>query len=145
MREKRTACHGLLIAAMIVAATVPAIPAHAQQLIADDETITEFEIEQRTRLAQIGRHKTPSRAEVIEELRNEKRKIEEARASGIEITEGEVDQVYATMASRMRLTPEQLTQQLARSGVSADTVKNRIRADMASGQFSRRAPRSDVK
>jgi hypothetical protein len=35
------------------------------------------------------------------------------------------------MASRMRLTPEHLTGQLARSGVHVDTVKHRIRADKA--------------
>ena len=41
------------------------------------------------------------------------------------------------MASRMRLTPEQLTQQLARSGVNPATLKHRIRADIAWPQLVR--------
>jgi peptidyl-prolyl cis-trans isomerase SurA len=56
---------------------------------------------------------------------------QEARKSGLGITDAEVDRAYATMASRMRLTPEQLTQQLVRSGVNIETVKHLIRADIA--------------
>src|SRR5947209_296973 len=41
------------------------------------------------------------------------------------------------MASRMRLTAEQLTQQLAKSGVNVATLKARIRADIAWPQLVR--------
>jgi len=58
---------------------------------------------------------------VIEELRKEKLEVQEARKSGREVPDSEVDLAYATMAGRMRLTPEQLTQQLARSGTSTLT------------------------
>jgi peptidyl-prolyl cis-trans isomerase SurA len=89
----------------------------------------------RSRLTEVSTRKTPSREEVIDELRKEKLKISEARKFGVEVSDAEVDEVYATMASRMRLKPEQLTQQLARSGVDVDTLKHRIRADMAWARY----------
>jgi peptidyl-prolyl cis-trans isomerase SurA len=41
------------------------------------------------------------------------------------------------MAGRMRLTPEQLTQQLAKSGVHVSTLKARIKSDLAWPQLVR--------
>jgi peptidyl-prolyl cis-trans isomerase SurA len=41
------------------------------------------------------------------------------------------------VASRMRLTPEQLTEQLAKSGVNAATLKARLKADMTWPQLVR--------
>ena len=123
-------CRSLLVGAMIAVAPVP-ISAYAEQAVVNDEPITEVEIEQRSKLKQVGKRETPLREAVIEELRNEKRKIQEARTSGLEITDSEVDQTYATMARRMRLTAGQLTQTLARSGINVDTVKHLIRADIA--------------
>jgi peptidyl-prolyl cis-trans isomerase SurA len=120
----------VIVGAMIAIALVPTA-AYAEPVDVNGEPITETEIEQRSSLKQVGKRPTPSRDEVIEELRNEKLKIQEARKSGVEITDTEVDRAYATMASRMRLTPEQLTQHLVRSGVNIETVKHLIRADIA--------------
>src|SRR5262245_11288193 len=41
------------------------------------------------------------------------------------------------MASRMRMTPDQLTQQLGSKGVNPGTLKHRIRADIAWPQLVR--------
>ena len=46
---------------------------------------------------------------------------------------------YACMASRMRFTADQLTQQLAKSGVNATTLKARIKADIDLGADRARA------
>ena len=62
---------------------------------------------------------------------DEKLKLKEAKRWGIEVPDSEVDSRYAAMGSRMRLTTEQLTQSLAKSGVSPDTLKARIKADLA--------------
>jgi peptidyl-prolyl cis-trans isomerase SurA len=121
----------LLLAVMIVVAATPANTLFAQtaRAVAESDLITELEIQQRRRLA-----KRATREEVIEELREEKLKIQQAREHGVEVADVEVDQAYANMAARMRLTSEQMTEQLARSGVDADTVKHRIRADIAAGR-----------
>jgi peptidyl-prolyl cis-trans isomerase SurA len=137
--EHFTNCRRLLVAAMIVIASTAAGTALAQTVgaITDNVAITEPEIAQRSRLTEVSTRKTPSREEVINELRKEKLKISETRKFGVEVSDAEVDEVYATMASRMRLTPERLTEQLARSGVDVGTLKHRIRADMAWARYKR--------
>jgi peptidyl-prolyl cis-trans isomerase SurA len=76
---------------------------------------------------------------VIDELRNEKLKVHEARKVGLEVSASEVDQAYAEMGRRMRMTPEQLTQILVQAGVSVDTIKHGIRADIAWEKYSHRS------
>ena len=123
----------LSLAAIVVVASMLAATARAQQSVRpiDGELITELEIGQRSNLTRLSKGRAPSREEVITELRNEKLRVREAEKFGIEVANSEVDEAYANLASRMRLTAEQLTQQLARSGVDVDTLKRRIRADLA--------------
>ena len=56
---------------------------------------------------------------------------------GAEASDSEVDTALATMAGRMRMSAEQLTQALAKSGVNAATLKHRIRADIVWPQLVR--------
>src|SRR5262249_59644778 len=56
---------------------------------------------------------------------------------GLEIPSSEVDAAFASMASRMRMTPDQLTDQLAKSGVNTATLKARIKADITWSQLVR--------
>jgi peptidyl-prolyl cis-trans isomerase SurA len=140
MFDKLTICRRLLAAAMMmVAVPMLATAARAQQVvvIVNGEPITALDIEQRSKLTQLSTHKAPSRQEVLEELISEKLKVREAKKFGLEISDTDVDTSYATMATRMRLTADQLTAQLARSGLNAATLKARIRADMAWPQIVR--------
>jgi peptidyl-prolyl cis-trans isomerase SurA len=79
----------------------------------------------------LSTQKTPTRQDVINELIDEKLKIKEAKRWGIDIPDSEVDSTYSSMAGRMHQSAEQLTQGLAKSGVSSGTLKGRIRADLA--------------
>jgi len=133
-------CRNLLIAAILLfGLSALATAARAQQVvvIVNGEPITALDIEQRSKLNQLSTHKTPTRQEVLDELINEKLKVREAKKLGFEIPSSEVDTAYASVASRMRLTPEQLTQQLAKSGVNASTLKARLKADMTWPQLVR--------
>jgi peptidyl-prolyl cis-trans isomerase SurA len=132
---------GVLASAILVflAALAPATIAFAQQVvvIVNGEPITALDIEQRSKLTELSTHKKPARQEVLDELINEKLKVREARKWGLEVPNSEVDAAYASMASRMRRTPEQLTQELAKAGVNTATLKARIRADIAWPQLVR--------
>ena len=133
-------CRSLLTAAVLMLGlSALATAARAQQVvvIVNGEPITALDIEQRTKLNQLSTHKIPSRQEVLDELINEKLKVREAKKLGLEIPSSEVDTAYASVASRMRLTPEQLTEQLAKSGVNAATLKARLKADMTWPQLVR--------
>src|SRR6266545_6411400 len=102
-------CRNLMTAAVLVfgAAALPSA-ARAQQVvvIVNGEPITALDIEQRAKLIQLSSHKTPPRQEVLDELINEKLKVREAKKWGLEIPTSDIDNAYATMGSRMRLTPE---------------------------------------
>jgi peptidyl-prolyl cis-trans isomerase SurA len=130
-----------LLAMLVVVTPLLATIAHAQQIvvIVNGEPITALDIEQRTKLQQLSNqaHKAPGRQEVLEELIIEALKVREAKKWGLEASSSEVDQAFATMATRMRMTADQLTQTLARSGVYPTTLKNRIRADLVWPQLVR--------
>ncbi len=101
------------------------------------EPITSFDIEQRSRLIQISTHKTPTRQQVIDELIDEKVKIKEAKKYGVSPSSSDIDQSYASMGARMRMSPEQLTKSLASQGVRPDTIKARLKADLVWGSLVR--------
>jgi len=133
-------CRNLLAAAvLVIGVSAPATLARAQQIvvIVNGDPITALDIEQRSKLIQLSTHKAPTRQEVLDELINEKLKVREAKKWGIDLPNSDVDNAYASMASRMRLTPEQLTEQLAKSGVHLATLKARIKADITWPQLVR--------
>jgi peptidyl-prolyl cis-trans isomerase SurA len=94
------------------------------------EPITALDLEQRSKFIVLTTQKPAPRQEVLEQLIDEKLKIKEGKRWGIEASDADVNNSYLTMARRMQLTAEQLTQTLAKSGVNADTLKSRIRADI---------------
>lgn len=140
MFESFMICRKLATATIVVlGATLLATTVSAQQVvvIVNGEPITALDIEQRSKLNQLSTHKTPARQEVLEELINEKLKVREAKKWGLEIPSSEVDNAYASMAKRMQMTAAQLTEQLAKSGVNAATLKARIKADITWPQLVR--------
>jgi peptidyl-prolyl cis-trans isomerase SurA len=109
-----------------------ASPSHAQTVacMVSGEPITDFDIEQRSKLDFISTHKAPARQDVINELIDEKVKVKEAKKFGVDPSSTDIEQAYGQMSSRMRITPDQLTKSLEGQGIRPDTLKNRIRADM---------------
>lgn len=120
-----------LLAALAVLACA-AIPAHAQTVAAmvNGEPITSFDIDQRVKLTVLSMHKTPSRKDVLQDLIDEKLKVREGKRYGVDPSAAEIDSAYASMASRMNLSGDGLTQSLASRGIRPGTLKSRIRADM---------------
>ncbi|MBV9530695.1 MAG: SurA N-terminal domain-containing protein [Bradyrhizobium sp.] len=107
-------------------------PSHAQTVavMVNGEPITGYDIEQRTKLNFLTTHKQQARQDVINELIDEKVKIKEGKKYGVAPGASDVDQAYGQMASRMRISPDQLTKSLEGQGIRPDTLKARIKADM---------------
>ncbi len=114
-------------------------PLHAQSVavMVNGEPITNYDIEQRSKLTHLTTHKVPTRQEVIEDLINEKVKIKEAKRFGVDPTASDIDAAFAQMSSRMRITPDQLTKSLEVQGIRADTLKARIKGEMVWGSLVR--------
>ncbi len=116
-----------------------ASPSQAQTVavMVNGEPITDYDIEQRSKLDFISTHKQPARQDVINELIDEKVKIKEAKKYGVDPSSSDIEQAYAQMSSRMRISPDQLTKSLESQGIRPDTLKNRIKADMVWGSLVR--------
>ncbi len=128
-----------LLAAMLVAAIGCGAPARAQSVVVmvNGEPITSMDIEQRSKLNMMTTNKQPNRQDVINELIDEKVKIKEAKRFGVDPGVSDVDQSYAQMAQRMRLSANQLTEVLEKRGVRPETLRSRIKADMVWGSLVR--------
>jgi peptidyl-prolyl cis-trans isomerase SurA len=107
-------------------------PLYAQTVavMVNGEPITNYDIEQRSKLNFLTTHKPADRQQVINDLIDEKVKIKEGKKFGVDPSASDIDQSYSAMSSRMRLTPEQLTKSLESQGIRPDTLKARMKAEM---------------
>jgi peptidyl-prolyl cis-trans isomerase SurA len=107
-------------------------PSHAQTVVVmvGGEPITEYDIEQRSKLEFMSTHKPAVRQQMLDQLIDEKVKIREGKKYSVDPTSTDIDQSYNQMSSRMRMTPEQLTKILDAQGIRPETLKERLRADM---------------
>ncbi len=137
--ERFATLRRLLAGAALAAAACLPLPVSAQQIaaIVNGDPITVFDVEQRTKLTQITLQKTPSKKEVVDELVEEKLKLQLLKRYSIEGVDVEVDNAYNNMARRARLTPAQLTEQLSKAGVMTGTLKSRIKAEITWQQIIR--------
>jgi len=119
-------------AVALVALTGGVAPLRAQSVavMVNGEPITNYDIEQRSKLNFLTTHKQMSRQEVINELIDEKVKIKEAKRFGVDPTSSDIEQSFAAMSQRMRITADQLAKTLENQGIRPETMKARIRADM---------------
>jgi peptidyl-prolyl cis-trans isomerase SurA len=122
------------IATMLVAATVlAASAAHAQQVVAfvNGEPVTTLDVEHRSKFLLLTTKKQPTTKEVMDSLIDDILEVREAKRFGIEVPDEEVNKNYNGVATRMGLDAPKLTDILAKDGASADTLKRRLRAQMA--------------
>ena len=112
---------------------------HAQTVavMVNGEPITNYDIEQRSKLSFLTNHKPAVRQEIIDELIDEKVKIREAKKYGVDPSSSDIDQNYAAMSARMRITPDQLTKSLEVQGIRPDTLKQRMKAELVWGSLVR--------
>src|SRR5882724_8358643 len=118
------------VAAIVLPACISPLHAQTVAVMVNGDPITDFDIEQRSKLNFLSTHKAANRQEVINELIDEKVKIKEAKKYGVDPSVSDIDQAYSGMSSRMRLSPDQLTKSLESQGIRPDTLKARIKADM---------------
>jgi peptidyl-prolyl cis-trans isomerase SurA len=128
-----------LTAALLLAGACAA-PALAQAqvvVVANGSPITAYDIEQRSKLIASSTHKPTTRQEVVQDLIDDRIKIDKAKSYGLVVGDDDVNQAFNNMAARQHITPQQFTQFLTRTGISPDTVKARIRAELTWGQLIR--------
>jgi len=118
----------LVLAALFLAAA----PSRAQNIVVmvNGDPITDFDIDQRSKLDQLTTQKTPSRQEVINELIDDRVKLKEGKKYGVDPGVSDINQSYEGMAQRMRISTDQLTKSLEVKGVRPETLKARMKSEM---------------
>jgi peptidyl-prolyl cis-trans isomerase SurA len=131
LRNRKRRTPAALAVACLIAAAAASGTARAQQvlMVVNGDVITAYDVEQRMKFVQLSTRKPGVRNEVIDELIDDKLKVQFGRRYKIEIPDSEVDAQFADMGNRMHMTAEQLTQALAQGGVDAATLKAKIRSD----------------
>jgi peptidyl-prolyl cis-trans isomerase SurA len=129
----------LSLAALAVAATLAtALPARAQIVaIVGGEPITEVDIQQRGRLIELSTQKKPPRQEVLDELIDDKLKVQLSKRYIAEVPKRDIETAFANMARRAGQTPAQFAKSTASQGVSPEAIKSRIHADFVWSQIIR--------
>jgi peptidyl-prolyl cis-trans isomerase SurA len=120
-----------VLAAAIMLAGGPVVRAQEVVALVDGVPITELDITQRTKLEQLSTQKAPPRQEVLNGLIDEILEVREAKQFNIDVPESEVESSYASVGQRMGIDTEKLTEILNHAGASAQTLKSRLRAQLA--------------
>ncbi|HWF97053.1 MAG TPA: SurA N-terminal domain-containing protein [Xanthobacteraceae bacterium] len=122
----------LCAAAFMVAAAIGGAQAQNVAAFVNGEPITQLDIDQRSKLLEVSSptHKAPPRAEVLDELINEKLKIREGKRWGIDPSDADVDGAFASTAQRMQQSTDQFIQTLTKAGVTPMTFRARLRAEL---------------
>jgi peptidyl-prolyl cis-trans isomerase SurA len=121
-----------ILAALTLAATL-CLPARAQQivLLVNGTPITDLDIAHREKLIEMSIHKKPARQEVINSLVDETLELREAARYALDPSDADVQSAYDNVATNMGVDTAKLTQMLATGGASADTLKHKLKAQMA--------------
>ncbi len=127
-------------------AALVVFPAHSQSLPAPDQkiaamttylqVITEDDVDQRTKLDLLLAQKQVGREEVIGELSADLFKIVTAEGAGL-LSDALVDKAFADMCSRLNVAPADLMKSLEEKGVRLDTLRKRLRSDVARERLAR--------
>lgn len=126
---------GSLITAVLAAAVMLASAsiAHAQAVVAlvDGVPITQLDVIERGKLEQLSTQKLPPPQEVLNTLIDEILEVKEAKRFEIDVPQSEVDESYSTVAQRMGIDTQKLTDMLTKAGSSEQSLKGRLRAQLA--------------
>lgn len=113
------------------------VMAQSVAAMVNGEAITNLDVDQRIKLTLLTTKKSLSRQEALTELINDKLKIKEGKKYGLDMSSSDIDGAYGNMASRMRMSAEQLNKTLEGHGIRPETLKSRIKADMTWGNLVR--------
>ncbi|MFG1300012.1 peptidylprolyl isomerase [Xanthobacter sp. V3C-3] len=132
--------HSLFLTfALGLLALCSAAPARAQQIVVmvNGDPITTYDISQRQRMHEVIERKSVSAKESLDDLIDERLKIQQAIRLKLDVDQKDVDRMYASMAERTGRTSEQLTAGFKQAGLDDRTFKQKLLADYVWAQYVR--------
>jgi peptidyl-prolyl cis-trans isomerase SurA len=132
----------------IMLAPSPAVAQTKVVALVNDEPLTNFQVRARAKFMTVTARRPAGEAlrrEALDQLIEEQIKLQEARRLGISVESGQIDSAYGRMAKRLDMNGSQLTKAFRQAGVDPDTLKRRIRADIAWQQVVQARFRQEVR
>lgn len=126
--------------AILTAVCASPLPADAQTKIiavVNGSPITTYDLAQRQRLLKLTGGRGNLRELALEELIDERVKLDAAAQLRIVPTDARVNAAIANIGSRVKLSPAQLRAALAQQGVNISTLEERLRAQIAFSELVR--------
>lgn len=120
-----------VLATMVMIAATAIARAQQIAVLVDGVPITELDIAQRSKFIEMSTRKAPTRQEALDGLINEILETREAKRFGVDPADSDVNDAYSQVASGMGVDSQKLTQMLANGGASEQTLKHRLRAELA--------------
>lgn len=121
----------VVLAATALLVLHPTARAQAVVVLVDGQPITSLDVEQRAKFMEMSTHKAPARQEVIDSLIDEILEIREAKRFTIDPSTSDVNDAFNNVATNMGIDAQKLSQILSNGGASADTLKQKLRAQIA--------------
>ena len=142
----------LAIAGLALAAVAQAQTAFAPAAVVNDDPITFYEIEQRARLLAIGSNASPGpelNNAALEQLIDDRLRMQAAERFQVTASPGAISAAADELAQRQGQSRDQFIEQIARSGVSEDTLIDLLRPQVAwrqlvNSRFASRATPGDA-
>jgi len=150
MKQQIIAATALLLAPLLLTLAVPSLAANTplDRIVAvvDDQIILDSELEERIetlrmRMGDQGTQLPPDRdlrRQMLEQMINEEVQLQRARQAGLRVSDDEVNQALARMASQNNVTLAQLPDMLAAEGIDYSSFREEIRRQLVQQQLQRR-------
>ncbi len=123
----------LFCLALVLAAPFASPARAAIKVIVNDTPITDYDISQRARLITLTQRKSAAAAksQAMQELVDDQVKLSEAARMGIDVSQSEIDNAFNNIARNVKMTPAKLAAALRQGGVKPETLKSRLKAQIA--------------
>jgi peptidyl-prolyl cis-trans isomerase SurA len=123
----------------LLACAISGAQAQNAVVVVNGDPITNLDIEQRQRFLQLATHKNASRQEAIDDLIEEKLKLQLLKRYEVDPNSlnTEVDSAISSRARSMHMTSQQFAQVLAQQGVPMASYKSRLKAELVWTQVIR--------
>ena len=117
------------------------------KVLVNDDPISDYDIDQRTRFLAITEQSQPSpelKQKAIDMLIDERLQMQEGRRQGITPDDDDVNKILGDMAKKNNLDVDGLATALGKTGVNIKTLKDRIRSQLVWQETVRKKFRRDV-
>jgi peptidyl-prolyl cis-trans isomerase SurA len=120
-----------LLTALAGLSMAPVWGQSAIRILVNDQPITTYDVQQRTKMIRTFSRDRQGEKEAIEQLINERLMLQEAARRRVEIGDAEVEAEFASRARSAKLSAAQFGQAMREAGFDPKTFKDFLRANMA--------------